>query len=72
MNVSLRYNSKRKEDTRMDQFEFYLQYQKELTESKLKIINRFQKGVKPKLKRTSKIEIAKKRIAYRRVPSARF
>ena len=59
MNVSLRYNSKRKEDTRMDQFEFYLQYQKELTESKLKIINRFQKGVKPKLKRTSKIEIAK-------------
>jgi hypothetical protein len=43
----------------MDQFEFYLQYQKEITESKLKIINRFQKGVKPKPKRTSKIEIAK-------------
>ena len=43
----------------MDQFELYLQYQKEITESKLKIINRFQKGVKPKAKRTSKIEIAK-------------
>ncbi len=44
----------------MDQFEFYLQYQKEITESKLKIINRFQKAVQPKpVKRTSKIEIAK-------------
>ena len=43
----------------MDQFETYIQYQKEVAESKLKIINRFQKGVKPKLKRTSKIEIAK-------------
>ncbi len=43
----------------MDQFESYLQYQKEVAESKLKIINRFQKGVKPTLKRTSKIEIAK-------------
>lgn len=43
----------------MDQLEFYLQYQKEIAESKLKIINRFQKGVKPKQKRTSKIEIAK-------------
>jgi hypothetical protein len=44
----------------MDQFESYLHYQKEITETKLKIINRFQKGVqaKPK-KRTSKIEIAK-------------
>ena len=43
----------------MDQFEAYIQYQKEVSESKLKIINRFQKGVKPKLKSTSKIEIAK-------------
>ena len=44
----------------MDQFESYLQYQKEITESKLKIINRFQKEVQPKpVKRTSKIEIAK-------------
>ena len=44
----------------MDQFESYLQYQKEITETKLKIINRFQKEVesKPK-KRTSKIEIAR-------------
>jgi len=43
----------------MDQFESYLQYQKEISESKLKVINRFQKGIKPKTKRTSKIEIAK-------------
>jgi hypothetical protein len=43
----------------MEPFESYLQYQKEVAESKLKIINRFQKGIKPKLKRTSKIEIAK-------------
>jgi hypothetical protein len=43
----------------MDQFESYLQYQKEIAESKLKIINRFQKGVKPKQKRTSKIDIAR-------------
>ena len=42
----------------MDQFDSYLQYQKEITESKLKIINRFQKGVQPKpKKRTSNIEI---------------
>ena len=44
----------------MDKFESYLQYQKEITEAKLKIINRFQKSVQPKpKKRTSKIEIAK-------------
>ena len=44
----------------MDQFESYLQYQREITESKLKIINRFQKGLQPKPKRrTSNIEIAK-------------
>ena len=44
----------------MDQFEFYLQYQKEITETKLKIINRFQKGIEAKAdKRTSKIEIAR-------------
>ena len=43
----------------MGKFESYLQYQKEITESKLKIINRFQKAVQPKpKKRTSKIEIA--------------
>ena len=42
----------------MDKFESYLQYQKEITESKLKIINRFHKAVQPKsIKRTSKIEI---------------
>jgi len=45
----------------MDQFESYLQYQREITETKLKIINRFQKGVQTKPdKRTSKIEIARK------------
>ena len=44
----------------MDQFQSYLQYQKDITEAKLKIINRFQKAVEPKpVKRTSKIEIAK-------------
>ena len=44
----------------MDQFELYLQFQKELAESKLKIIEQFQKGGQAKLKkRTSKIEIAR-------------
>ncbi len=44
----------------MDDFESYLLYQKEITESKLKVINRFQKAVQPKpVKRTSKIEVAK-------------
>jgi hypothetical protein len=44
----------------MNQFESYLQFQKEITETKLKIINRFQKAVQPKpIKRTSKIEITK-------------
>ena len=44
----------------MDQFESYLKYQKEITETKLKIINRFQKGIQAKpQKRTSKIEIAR-------------
>ena len=44
----------------MDQFEQYLQFKKEVTESKLRVIERFQKGDKarPK-KRTSKIEIAR-------------
>ena len=44
----------------MDQFESYLKYQKEITETKLKIINRYQKAVEPTpKKRTSKREIAK-------------
>jgi hypothetical protein len=44
----------------MDQFELYLQYQKELTASKLKVIEQFQKGSRSKpIKRTSKIEIAR-------------
>ena len=43
----------------MDQFEHYLQFQKELTASKLKVIEHFQKGGRTKSnKRTSKIEIA--------------
>ena len=44
----------------MDQFEHYLQFQKELTASKLKVIEQFQKGAQTKsVKRTSKIEIAR-------------
>ena len=44
----------------MDQFELYLQYQKELAASKLKVIEQFQKGGRTKsIKRTSKIEIAR-------------
>ncbi len=43
----------------MDQFEHYLQFQKEVTASKLKVIEQFQKGGRTKSKkRTSKIEIA--------------
>ena len=44
----------------MDQFEHYLQFQKEVTSSKLKVIEQFQKGgqTEPR-KRTSKIEIAR-------------
>ena len=42
----------------MDNFERYLQYQKEIAESKLKTVNRFLKGVKTKtIKRTSKVDI---------------
>jgi hypothetical protein len=43
----------------MDNLKLYLQYQKEVTEAKLNIIDQFRKGVetKPK-KRTSKIDIA--------------
>jgi len=43
----------------MDQFERYLEYQKEVTVLKLKVIEQFQKGgpIKPR-KRTSKINIA--------------
>lgn len=44
----------------MDQFELYLQYQKEVAASKLKVIEQFQKGGRTKsIKRTSKIEIAR-------------
>jgi hypothetical protein len=44
----------------MDQFELYLQYQKEVAETNLKIIERFQKGVRAKpRKRTSQIDIAR-------------
>ena len=43
----------------MDQFKQYLQYQKEVAESKLKIIERYQKAGQPThQKRTSKIDIA--------------
>lgn len=44
----------------MDDFKKYLQYQKELTEANLDVIDRFQKSVtaKPK-KRTSQIDIVR-------------
>jgi dTDP-4-dehydrorhamnose reductase len=43
----------------MDNLKVYLQYQKEVAEARLKIIDRFQKGVETKPeKRTSKIDIA--------------
>lgn len=42
----------------MEQFDIYLQYQKDLAEAKLKVIDRFQQGVKAKpRKRTSKIDV---------------
>lgn len=42
----------------MENFKLYLQYQKEIAESKLNTINRYLKGVKPKaIKRTSKVDI---------------
>lgn len=57
----------------MDQFEPYLQYQKEITESKLKIINRFQKEVQPKPKKTYvKNRNSKKCTTYRGPALARF
>lgn len=42
----------------MEQFESFLEYEKEITEFKLKTINRLQKGLKPKpKKRTSKADV---------------
>ena len=44
----------------MDSFNRYMQYQKELTENKLKTVNRFLNSIKPKpIKRTSKVDIVK-------------
>lgn len=43
----------------MDQFDLYLQYHKEVSKAKLKIIERFQQqGRQRKTKRTSNIDIA--------------
>ena len=43
----------------MDQFERFLQYEKQITEFKLKTINHFERGFKEKpVKRTSKADIA--------------
>ena len=43
----------------MEQFESFLEYEKEIAEFKLKTINRLQKGLKPKpKKRTSKADVA--------------
>ena len=48
-----------KEDVAMDQFEQYLSFQKAVAESKLKVIEHFEKGGQTKhRKRTSKIDIA--------------
>jgi dTDP-4-dehydrorhamnose reductase len=42
----------------MEQFESFLEYEKEIAEFKLKTIKRFQKGLKPKpKKRTSKADV---------------
>lgn len=43
----------------MDQFERYLEFQKDVAQSKLEVIEQFQKGseIKPR-KRTSKIDVA--------------
>lgn len=42
----------------MEQFERFLEYEKEISEFKLKTINRFQKGLKPKpKKRTAKADV---------------
>ncbi len=42
----------------MEKFKLYLDYQKKLTESKLRTINRFLKDAKPEApKRTSKVNI---------------
>jgi hypothetical protein len=42
----------------MEQFERFLAYERDIAEFKLKTINRFQKGLKPKpKKRTSKAEV---------------
>lgn len=42
----------------MDQFDQYLQYQKEVSQAKLKLIERFEKqGRNPSKKRTSNIDI---------------
>jgi len=44
----------------MDSFEEYLKFQKEVAESRIKIIERFQKGVEAgPVKRTSKIDVAR-------------
>ena len=44
----------------MDAFDEYLKFQKEVAESKIKIIERFQKGATAEpVKRTSKIEVAR-------------
>jgi DNA-directed RNA polymerase delta subunit len=42
----------------MEEFETFLAYEKEVTESKLKIIDRFQKGMKERpVKRTSMVDL---------------
>ena len=48
----------RREDSAMESFESFLEYEKQLAEFKIKTISRIQKGLKPKpRKRMSKVEI---------------
>lgn len=45
----------------MEDFQTFLEYEKEVTESRLKIVDRFQKGLKEKpLKRTYMIDVVEK------------
>ena len=59
ISVSLPENlNEGKEGYAMESFERFLEYEKEITESKLKTISRLQKGLKPKPpKRTSKADV---------------
>ncbi len=53
----------------MNDFQLYLEFQKDLAEAELKVINRYLKGSKPKkIGRTSKIEIVENVLRIARRP----